>query len=44
MIDFEQFRGPRAFNDAPEALQKPRGARWRAMVTVHDSQSSLASV
>ena len=44
MIDFERFHGPRPFNEAPETLQKARGPRWRAMMIVHDSQSSLASV
>ena len=44
MIDFDIFHGLRAFNEALETLQKAREPRWRAMMTLHDSQSSLASV
>ena len=42
MIDFDGFHCLRAFNEAPETLQKARGPRWRAMVTIHDSAWGLA--
>ena len=44
MIDFDGFHGLGTFDEAPGTIQKPRGPRWRAMIIVHDSQSSTASV